>query len=166
MLAFVRRPLQRGRMRWTAGLGLTVLVVLLVSVQAGHPASGGAYQVILTPSDQTAARRVLRNPGFEGETIRGGFTAVNDASLCRAFHPRRGDLVVTGAASATDSSAVVNSTVVKVFRTARMALADWRRSAASAAAQRCRLALARSTVDIATKVRRAGLGRAAPHQIG
>ncbi len=72
--------------------------------------------------------------------VRTGFTAMSDGSTtCQGFHPRKGDLLVTGAAEASDASSTVSYVRVKVFRTAQMAHTDWQRTAVAPAAQRCRL---------------------------
>ena len=111
------------------------------------------------------ARRVLIRNDFDREIIRTGSTAMSEASnACQKFHPLRSDLVVTGAATAADASSSVAYVLIKVFRTARMAHADWQRNAVAPAAQRCRLAQLRTSGDLSPKARKVRLATVARYQ--
>jgi len=128
-------------------------------------ATTGDYQVVLSLPDQTMARHVLLRSELELKVVPAGLTAISQTSACRGFHPRRGDLVVTGLATAAGTGAVtVDHARVKIFRTAAMAHADWQRNAVAPAAVRCRLALLRSSGDLTPKARRIRLAKVARYQ--
>jgi hypothetical protein len=124
-------------------------------------ATTGGYQVIFSLGDQTTARHVLLRSGLDLQMVPTDLNAISQTpEACRGFQPRRGDLVVSGlGAAAGTGGSVVDRVRVKIFRTARMAHADWRRNAVAPAAGHCRLATLRSQGDLTPKARRAGITR-------
>jgi len=129
-------------------------------------ATTGRYQLILSLDDQTTARHVLLRSGLDLKMVPTDFYAISQTpEACRGFHPRRGDLVVSGLGTAAGTRAsAVDRIRVKIFRTAQMAHADWQRNAAAPAEQRCRLALLRSSGDVTPKARKIRLARVARYQ--
>lgn len=141
---------------------MAIAVAAMAAVTASAT-TGDSYQVVLDHSDQAMARRVLLRNDFT--IVRTGFTAMSDGSTtCQGFHPRKGDLLVTGAAETSDASFTVSYVLVKVFRTAQMAHTDWQRTAVAPAAQRCRLTQLQSFPGLTLTARKVGIANVAPYQ--
>ena len=151
-----------------ATLLLLALAGAAMAAVAASATTGDSYLVVLDSSDQAMARRALIRSDIEVKIVATGSRAMSDASnTCQGFHPRKADLMVTGAAEASDASSTVTYALVKVFRTAQMAHADWQRTAVAAAARRCRLTQLRSYPSypwLTLTTRRAGIAKVAPYQ--
>jgi hypothetical protein len=113
---------------------LAIAAVALVATTVVF-AGDGMEQVRLNPVDQAAARAVLirradlGSTGWQGGRVKPDLSA---GPTCPNYHPKRSDLVITGAAKAAfRRSALEFDSAAEVLKTRRMVALDWRRSVAA-----------------------------------
>ena len=111
---------------------LLAIAVVALTAAAAVSAGDGKEQIKLNPADQAAARAVLirrsdlGSSGWQGGRVKPDLSA---GPTCPNYHPKRSDLVITGAAKAAfRRSALEFDSAAEVLKTRRMVALDWRRS--------------------------------------
>jgi hypothetical protein len=104
-------------------------------------AGDGKEQIRFNAADQAAARAVLirrsdlGSGGWQGGLVKPDLSA---GPTCPNYHPKRSDLVITGAAEADfRRSALEFDSAAEVLKTPRMVALDWRRSVLAPGALSC-----------------------------
>ena len=120
---------------------LLAIAVVAVTAAAAVSAGDGKEQIKLNPADQAAARAVLVRRSDLGSSAWQGGRVKPDLSAgptCPNYHPKRSDLVITGAAKAAfRRSALEFDSAAEVLKTRRMVALDWRRSVLAPGAVSC-----------------------------
>jgi hypothetical protein len=95
-------------------------------------AGDGKEQIRFNPADQAGARAVLirlsdlGSGGWQGGRVKPDLSA---GPTCPNYHPKRSDLMITGAAKAAfRRSPLEFDSAAEVLKTRRMVALDWRRS--------------------------------------
>ena len=122
-----------GSMSVVVGAALAAASVVL--------AGDGKEQIRLNAADQAAARAVLirrsdlGSSGWQGGPVKPDLSA---GPTCPNYHPKRSDLVITGAAKAVfRRSGLEFDSASEVLKTRRMVALDWRRSVLAPGAVPC-----------------------------
>jgi hypothetical protein len=149
MRLFLNAWLAAGSTVKRSAVGGMMGLVLLAATVTAPAGTGDGYKVSFTKTDQRAARAaVLRRTDLRPtQGWSGGMTKPDLKPLtCANYHPKRSDLVVTGAAASDWSRAprLGYHSESTVFQSARMLRLDWQRGSRAPALLSClRTALTR-----------------------
>lgn len=120
---------------------ITAAAAVALGAAAVVWAGDGQEQIRLNAADQAAARAVLirradlGSSGWQGGRVKPDLSA---GPTCPSYHPKRSDLVITGAAKAVfRRSGLEFDSASEVLKTRRMVALDWRRSVVAPGAVPC-----------------------------
>ena len=125
---------------------LAAVTVAALVVSATALAGGNTYKLRITPEGSAAARALLLTKSDVGSDWTGGMAKAGafNPSVCKNYHPKYADLVVTGRAAASfkQPGFVVRSEAT-TLQTPKMVTRDWQRSVASRTYLACERAVAK-----------------------